>query len=171
MADWFRMTRVRALLGCAVAAALALPGAAAAKPMAQPLADQTPLGSHFKDRVFAGSARLARMSQAGTWRSYPIKNGSSVSAAISDRYANTLDPAVAQSYVDFLDSLDHGAELSQLRIFIAPADEVLAECGGQEGTLACYNSRTKLMVVPGEQTSTGPDGVTTSYVVAHEYGH
>jgi hypothetical protein len=94
-----------------------------------------------------------------------------VAAAVSDRYANTLDTHVVQSYVDFLDSLDHGPELSSLKIFIAPPDEVVSECGGQQGTLACYDSRTKVMTVPGEQTSAGPDGVTTSYVVAHEYGH
>jgi hypothetical protein len=173
MLDWSRMARLRTTraLSAAVAAALVLPAVASAKPQAQPLVDATPLGSHFKDRVLTSNARLARASLAGTWRSYPIKDGSSVSAAISDRYANTLDPKVVKSYVDFLDSLDHGPELSSLRIFIAPADEVLSECGGQSGTLACYDSRTKIMVVPGEEANTGASGVTTSYVVAHEYGH
>jgi hypothetical protein len=171
MVDWIRMGRLHTILASAATAALVLPAAAAAKPQAQPLVDRVPLGSHFKDRVFASSGRLARASLAGTWRSYPIKNGSSVSAAISNRYANTLDPQVAQSYVDFLDSLDHGSELSSLRIFVAPLDEVVAECGGQEGTLACYDSRTKMMFVPGQESDTGSSGVTTSYVVAHEYGH
>src|SRR4051812_16897039 len=165
------MPRLRMMLAFALGAALALPAAAAAKPAAQPLVDQAPLGSHFKDRVVTSSPRLARASVSGNWRSYPIKDGSTVAAAISDAYANTLDPNVAKSYVDFLDSLEHGRELSSLKIFVAPPAEVLAECGGQEGTLACYDSGTKLMVVPGEQTDTGNAGVTTSYVVAHEYGH
>src|SRR3954464_1065072 len=165
------MPRLRMMLAFALGAALALPAAAAAKPAAQPLVDQTPLGSHFKDRVVASSPRLARAAVSGNWRSYPIKDGSHVSAAISDAYANTLDPNVAKSYVDFLDSLDHGPELSRLGIFGAPPAEVLAECGGQAGTLACYDSGTKIMVVPGEQTDTDSSGVTTSYVVAHEYGH
>ena len=172
MLDWTLMARVRTLLAFALVAGLALPAAAAAaKPVAQPLVDEAPLGGWFKDRVITSGARMAQASVSGDWRSYPIKDGSSVSAAISDRYANTLDPSVAKSYVDFLDSLDHGTELSSLKIFIAPPDEVVAECGGQQGTLACYDSRTKVMTVPGEQTSAGPDGVTTSYVVAHEYGH
>src|SRR3954464_5527498 len=165
------MPRLRMMLAFALGAALALPAAAAAKPAAQPLVDQTPLGSHFKDRVVTSSPRLARAAVSGNWRSYPIKDGSHVSAAISDAYANTLDPNVAKSYVDFLDSLDHGPELSSLRIFVAPPAEVLAECGGQAGTLACYDSGTKIMVVPGEQTDADSSGVTTSYVVAHEYGH
>src|SRR4051794_6661811 len=165
------MPRLRMMLAFALGAALALPAAAAANPDAQPLVDQTPLGSHFKDRVVTSSPRLARAAVSGNWRSYPIKDGSHVSAAISDAYANTLDPTVAKSYVDFLDSLDHGPELSSLRIFVAPPAEVLAECGGQAGTLACYDSGTKIMVVPGEQTDADSSGVTTSYVVAHEYGH
>src|SRR3954469_3666935 len=129
------MPRLRMTLALALTAALALPAAAAANPDAQPLVDQAPLGSHFKDRVLTSSPRLARASVSGNWRSYPIKDGSTVAAAISDAYANTLDPNVARSYVDFLDSLDHGRELSSLRIFVAPPAEVLAECGGQAGTL------------------------------------
>jgi hypothetical protein len=172
MLDWTLMARARTLLAVVVLAALALPAVAdAAKPRARPLADAVPLGSRFKDRVITSSSRTARAAVSGKWYSYPIKDGSTVVAAISDRYANTLDTSVAQSYVDFLDSLDHGSELSSLKIFIAPPDEVVAECGGQEGTLACYDSRTQVMTVPGEQTNNGPDGVTTSYVVAHEYGH
>jgi hypothetical protein len=171
MVDCRRMPQLRAVLALALAAALALPAVAAAKRQAQPLVDHAPLGSHFKDRVLSSSARLARASLAGTWNSYPLKNGSTVSAAISDRYGNAIDTHVVQTYVDFLDSLDHGAELSSLRLFIAPPDEVTAECGGQDGTLACYDSRTKVMIVPGQESDTGTSGVTTSYVVAHEYGH
>jgi|tagenome__1003787_1003787.scaffolds.fasta_scaffold20927782_2 hypothetical protein len=154
-----------------VVAAAALPATALAKPQAQPLVDVTPLGSHFKDRVISSSSRTARAAIGGKWAPYPTKEGTTVSAAISDRYANRLSTQVAQSYVDFLDSLDHGAELSTLRIYIATPDEVLTDCGGQDGTLACYDSGTKIMVVPGEETDTGSSGVTTSYVVAHEYGH
>src|SRR4051795_6088838 len=172
MVHWIRMAQLRTTLAAVLLAVLALPAMATAKPRAQPLVDEAPLGSQFKDRVFTGSGSpVARASLAGTWRSYPIKNGSSISAAISNRYANTLDTQVVKTYVAFLDSLDHGTELSKLRIFIAPPDEVLSECGGQQGTLACYDSRTGIMVVPGQEADTGTSGVTTSYVVAHEYGH
>jgi hypothetical protein len=167
--DSIRM--LRATLVLAATAALALPASALARPQAQPLRDRAPLGGTFKDRVLTSSPRSARASEAGSWRSYSLKDGSILMAAISDRYANRLDTAVARSYIDFLDSLDHGAELASLRLFIAPADEILAECGGGEGTLACYDVRTKMMFVPGEEPDTGDSGVTASYIVAHEYGH
>jgi hypothetical protein len=170
MLDWIRMARLSSTLALALASALLLPAlAAAAEP--QPLVDQAPLGTHFKERVFTSSARTAHAAISGKWYSYPTKDGKTVVAAISDNYGNQLNTHVVQSYVDFLDSLQHGTELSRLRIYIAPPDEVLAECGGAEGTLACYDSRTQIMVVPGEEPNTGSSGVTLSYVVAHEYGH
>jgi hypothetical protein len=166
------MAAVRKTLLLAVACALLLPVAAdAAKPKLQPLVDRVPLSTKFKDRVFASNPRTARAAYGGSWYSYPIKDGKTVAAAISDRYGNQLNTNIVQTYIDFLDSLDHGPELSQLKMFIAPADEVVSECGGQEGTLACYDSRTKIMFVPGEEPNTGSSGVTLSYVMAHEYGH
>lgn len=165
------MARTRFALLLALAALAVVPASALAKPQAQPLKDVAPLGSAFKDRVLSSSARVAHAALSGSWHSYSLADGTTVSAAISDQYANTVDESVAQSYVDFLGSLDHGPELSTLKIFIAPPAEVLSECGGQEGTLACYDSQTKIMVVPGEEENTGDAGVTTSYVVAHEYGH
>src|SRR3954471_15525201 len=153
------MARLRTTLGIALAVALAAPSlAAAAQPNAQPLVAQARLGSYFKDRVITSSSPLARASRSGTWRSYPIKDGSSVSLAISDRYANILDANVAWSYVAFFDSLDQGTELSARRIFVAPPDEVVSECGGQAGTLACYDSRAPVMGVPGEEPETGGSG-------------
>ena len=161
---------MRAALAAALAV-LVLPATALARPKLEPLRDEVPLGSHFKDRVFTSSPRLARAATSGKWYSYPIKDGKTVQAAISDQYGNQLDTHVVQTYIDFLDSLDHGPELALLKVFIAPPTEVLSECGGQQGTLACYDSRTKVMYVPGEEPNTGSTGVTLSYVVAHEYGH
>jgi len=166
------MARIRTTIALALAVAVALPAAALAKPQAQPLKDETPFGTNFKDRVTSSNPRVAHASISGQWFSYPTGEGSTIAAAISDRYAQgSLNTHVVQSYVDFLASLDHGAELPLLKIYIAPPDEVLSECGGQQGTLACYDSGTKIMVVPGEEPDTGSSGVTLSYVVAHEYGH
>jgi hypothetical protein len=53
---------------------------------------------------------------------------------------------------------------------VATPDEVVAECGGADGTLACYDPTSETMVVPGEQPDDA-EGVTVSYIVAHEYGH
>lgn len=147
-----------------------LPAAALAR-TPQVLRDLPPSTSYFKDRVTSSDARVAHASVAANWRSYQAVDGTVISAAISDRYTSSLDPQVVQSYIDFLDSLPHGPELASLRVYVAPPDEVLSDCGGQPGTLACYDSGTKIMVVPGEQTDTATTGVTTSYVITHEYGH
>src|SRR6478672_13970019 len=161
----------RTTAALALVAALALPAAASAHPTPQVLRDVAPLGTSFKDRVTSSSPRVAHAALSGNWLSYSTGQGTTIDAAISDRYGDTLDRQVVQSYVDFLASLDHGPELSSLKIYIAPPEEVLSECGGEEGTLACYDSGTKIMVVPGQPTDAGDSGVTTSYVVAHEYGH
>ncbi len=145
------------------------PAVAEARP-AQPLVDAAPFGSHFKDRVLSSAKTTARAAATADFRTYPTKEGGTVAVAISDGYNGQVSGTVAQSYVDFLDSLQHGPELSALRIVIAPPTEVVTGCGGAEGTLACYDSGTQIMLVPGEQTSSS-SGVTTSYVVAHEYGH
>ena len=171
MLDSTRMARLSSILALAAAAALLVPALAAAKPLAHPLVDRVPLGSHFKDRVFSSNPRKAHAAISGKWYSYPTKDGKTVVAAISDNYGNQLNTRIVQSYVDFLDGLQHGTELSQLKIYIAPPDEVLAECGGAAGTIACYDSRIQIMFVPGEEPNTGASGVTLSYVVAHEYGH
>lgn len=167
------MTSMRAGCTAALVAAIAaaLPAAATARPTAQPLRDRAPLGSSFKDRVVTSGGRQAHISAASDWRAYAAQDGTRLTAAISHRYSNQLSTDVAQTYVNFLDSLPHGRELSSLRIYIAPPDEVVADCGGQEGTLACYDSDTKIMTVPGQEVDAGAAGVTTSYVVAHEYGH
>jgi hypothetical protein len=166
-----RLGSFRTALALALAALVALPAGASAHAQPQVLRDVAPLGSYFKDRVVTSSPRIARMALSGKWYSYPTKEGTTVVAALSDAYGSTISTHVVQSYVDFLDSLEHGPELSQLRIYVAPPDEVTAECGGQEGTLACYDSTTKIMVVPGGGPDSSQDGVTTSYVIAHEYGH
>lgn len=167
------MTRMRALRTLAIAACgcAALPAAAAAKPVAQPLRDVAPLGGQFKDKVITSSRTAAHAALATDWRAYQAQDGTTVAAAISPLYANQLSTDVPQSYVDFLDSLAHGPELASLKIYIAPPNEVVDACGGQQGVLACYDSQTQVMTVPGEAVDTGNSGVTTSYVVAHEYGH
>jgi hypothetical protein len=164
------MPAVRRALAIALAAAVVVPAAAQAQPQAQPLVDAVPFGTHFKDRVFSSAKTTAHAAASPEFVSYPTMDGALVNVAISDGYGGQLSQAVAQSYADFLDSLDHGPELAKLRLIIAPASEVVANCGGQDGTLACYDTRTSMMYVPGEQM-VSDTGVTTSYVIAHEYGH
>jgi hypothetical protein len=164
------MPLLRRALVIALAAGVLAPGAAQAQPHAQPLVDAAPFGTHFKDRVFSSAETTAHAAASPQFQTYPTADGTLVNVAISDAYGGMLSQTVAQSYADFLDSLDHGSELAKLLLVLAPPADVVANCGGAEGTLACYDSRTSTMYVPGEETSS-PTGVTTSYVIAHEYGH
>jgi hypothetical protein len=163
---------LRTTVALALTALAVLPAAALARPQAQPLVDQAPLGFSFKDRVTTSNPRVARAAADSVqWFSYTAPDGTAIPVAISPQYGGNVSPTVAQSYVDFLDSLDHGPELAKLKIYIAPPSEVQTLCGGQDGTLACYDSTTQVMAVPGEQLEVGDSGITTSYVVTHEYGH
>ena len=136
----------------------------------QPLVNVAPASTAFVDTVgHFPHARLRQMAAAPAVK-YATPDGLSVSVSFSRSY--TPDSAVASSYVAFLDSLPHGSELSALKVYIAPPDEVQTDCGGEDGTLACYDPVDQTMTVPGEQTqSNDGSGVTTSYVLAHEYGH
>lgn len=166
-----------ALLAAGAAAGLALAAttsASAATPPAQPLVDRAPAaGATFTDKVVrtpsrALKARAAQATDAAV--EYRTPSGDSVGVQLAPVYGN--DPAVAQSYVDFVDGLPHGAELGELTMRIVPSTDVPANCGATQdsGVLACYLPTQDLMIVPGDELQNA-GGVTTSYVVAHEYGH
>jgi hypothetical protein len=152
----------------ALALGLVLPAGAAAR-APEPLVDVAPTGGHVRDRVLpARDGVRARAAQAQPAKPYGTPDGQTVPVRFSRSY--TEDPAVAQSYVDFLGGIPHGSELSKLKLLLAPPDEVVRLCGGGEGVLACYDGASHEMIAPGEQTAT-VEGVSTAYVVTHEYGH
>ena len=76
----------------------------------------------------------------------------------------------AQSFVDFLASRVHGAELGKLRVFIGTAAEVNNACGGEQGVAACYVGDERRMYIPNEDPG-GGSPFTLNYVITHEYGH
>jgi hypothetical protein len=156
---------VRLLTPLALGAVFACPGVAAAR-TPQPLVKIAPLTTQFTDRVIGKGPVRAHAASAA--RAYAGPDGTSILVRFSTAY--TENPTVAQTYVDYLSSIPHGSELSKLSLFLAPPSEVQADCGGQDGTLACYDSQTHEMVVPGEQIQS-TEGVSTSYVITHEYGH
>src|SRR3954452_5267393 len=163
------MTPVRrALPLLALAAAFALPGSTmAGQRRPQPLVKVAPQTTSFADRVIdSGPAVTARA--ARTASAYQAPDGTTVQVSFDAAYRE--DPAVAQTYVDYLGGLPHGTELGKLKLLLAPPDQVTSECGGVEGVLACYDGRTHEMIVPGEPISSD-SGVSTAYVITHEYGH
>jgi hypothetical protein len=154
------------LLLLVVLAGVLVPAATAAARTPQPLVDLPPQSTSFTDRVITSARPRARA--ASVPRAYAAPDGTSVLVGFTDSY--TENPDVAQTYVNFLASLPHGTELSQINLLLATPQEVAQTCGGGDGVLACYNATTHQMVVPGEQVES-QTGVTTSYVMAHEYGH
>ena len=159
----------RAVLLLALAGAvLTLPGTAMAKlRRPQPLVVEPPQTSSFPDRVIHSPARVTARA-ASKPVAYQAPDGTTIQVAFDAAYQ--ADPAVAQSYVDYLGGLPHGSELSRLKLLLAPPATVTVDCGGVEGVLACYDGSTHQMIVPGEATAEDT-GVSTSYVVTHEYGH
>ena len=163
---------VAALAACVVSLAAAGPAHAFRRPVLAPLVDRAPSSTAFQDRVITGAVSPSARAAAadGTTRTFTTKDGTAIPITIAASF--TGDPAVAQTYADFLDGLPHGSELSQLHVTIAPAAEIAVDCGGQESDaiLACYNSGQQRMIVPGDLSETA-SGVTASYVITHEYGH
>jgi hypothetical protein len=162
---------VRPRVAFALALTALLPAAAAhATLRPQPLVNAVPASTAFVDTVGHFARARYRQAVGSPAVKYPTADGLKISVSFSNTY--TPDAAVAASYVAFLDSLPHGTELSALKVYIAPPDEVQADCGGEDGTLACYDPADQTMTVPGEEMqSDDGSGVTTSYVLAHEYGH
>lgn len=114
------------------------------------------------DRV-AGAGAVA--AQAAAVRRFVTPSGVTVRVR-----AGNAGAATVQSYVDFLDSLPHGSELGLLTLDIRAPAAVRAACGGAQGVLACYSPAANTMVVPGREIAAST-GLSTAYVIAHEYGH
>lgn len=156
----------------AAVTALLLAAPAAGAVVAQPLVDRPPVTTSFEDRVMApATARAAGRAaprEAGDALRIPAGDGATVTVAFVGGLER--DQAAARSYVAFLDSLPHGSELGRLTVALAPARRVGRLCGGGGDVLACYSPAGETMIVPGEEIGT-VDTPTTSYVVAHEYGH
>jgi len=82
-------------------------------------------------------------------------------------YISTSYPqadAVAQQWADFFGGLPHGQELSLVKVYIAPLDEVSELCSSDEA-LGCYGGQT--IVAVGDSTA----GIPPVSIAAHEYGH
>jgi hypothetical protein len=168
------MRRRRPVLGLAALSFLLIVAAPAdaGQRHAQPLVDLAPApGARVVDRVLDRTPPQLRAQVAQSAARTAVlhaMDGLPVRVTMSPAYA--ADTTVAQSYVDFLSELPHGSELGLLRMRIVAPEEIASACHANEdlGVIACYLPRNDLMVVPGEQTEAD---LTTSYVVAHEYGH
>jgi hypothetical protein len=145
--------RGRVLLALGALLAALAPAAAPATTGAPP---ELPLA-----KLLAGPPRhLAGASWAGG--TYPVPGGGTVTVFVSTTYA---DPdAVAQKWASFFGGLPHGSEISLVRVYVAPLDEVEAMCRSDQA-LGCYGAEQ--LVVVGDESA----GIAATMVAAHEYGH
>ena len=77
-----------------------------------------------------------------------------------------VDPALEQRWADFLASLIHGSELSQVTLLLSTAAQISSVCGAD--AVACYSPQGGLLYAPGEDP--GSD-LSVEAVITHEYGH
>jgi hypothetical protein len=106
--------------------------------------------------------RLRKRALISPLAPYATADNMAVYVSFSDAY--TADPAIAQSYVDFLDWLTHGPELNGLALYVLTPTEMATACGDQLAA-ACYFQNQ--LIVTGEDVG----GVPIEQALAHEYGH
>jgi hypothetical protein len=168
--------RARTAIAAAGTAALLAPAAAGAATIVplDPGAPATtgPATGPVPDRVMARRPARARASvSVGSTHAYRTADGATVEVQLSQSFAdNDTNRAGAQSFVDFLDTRVHGAELGQLKVFIGTSTEVNDACGGEQGVAACYVGDERRMYVPSTDPGDGSP-FTREYVMTHEYGH
>ena len=112
----------------------------------------------------ANTQALTRLSATAWGGRVTASSGDSVEIFISDSYPE--DPAVLQSWADYLGSLVHGSELAGVTVQLGTPFEVESVCGEQ--ALACYSPRLSTIAAPAEDI---PGVPTSRAILTHEYGH
>jgi hypothetical protein len=103
------------------------------------------------------------LSAASWWGgTYTLPDGERVELHISSRYPQA--DGVAQRWVDFFAGIPHGKELSLVKVYVAPLDEVEEMCFSSY-VIGCYGRQT--LVTMGDSSA----GVAPTSIAAHEYGH
>jgi len=113
--------------------------------------------------VLAPAAHAAVAGAEWAGGTYPLPDGEHVSVYVSTRYAEP--DVVAQRWVSFFAGLPHGSELSLMKAYVAPLDEVVEMCAGAD-VLGCYGDDQ--LVTVGDSV---PGLLSAASVAAHEYGH
>jgi hypothetical protein len=164
-------TRLRGSLSALfVLSLLALPSgsAVAAERDADPLSlgavAPRPAAGPVRDRIIEGEP-VAGASSSDHSGDYETPDGHLVRVHVSGAYA---DPqARAQELVNFLGSLLHAGEMSQLTASLMTPRKLHRTCG--RGALACYFPNAEEIVISGEDG--GIADPPREFVIAHEYGH
>jgi hypothetical protein len=119
-----------------------------------------------RSRILTGAAtrRLAFIPSDAWGGTYTTRSGSKVTIFASSQYP--VDPAANQAAADFMDTLVHGSEISKVKIYFAPSEEVAILCHSVEAD-GCYSPANAEIVTIGQDTQWS----TVEEVVTHEYGH
>jgi hypothetical protein len=96
---------------------------------------------------------------------YNTADGTAVTVFMSSAYV--ADSAVLQSTADLFYSFYHGDELSYVTIYLAPIDEVHADCQAVDAN-SCFDPSSETIYLVG---SPPPDGTPVEEIAAHEFGH
>jgi hypothetical protein len=138
------------------------------EPQAFAVPDPTELS---RDAVVEGRLSWRYRAATASGQRYPVHDsrGRTVAIAVS-AFCNavTCNAADPQQIADFLGTLVHGDEMSLLNVQVVTDGEISDQCGFGAG--ACYYPGSNAMLISGNDT-TGPDGATREFVIAHEYGH
>jgi hypothetical protein len=120
---------------------------------------------HVRSRVVTRSSRRLAAFPATAWGGvYTASSGARVTVYTSSAYP--VDQAVNQATAEFIDRLVHGKEISAVKIYFAPPDEVGILCLTREAD-GCYFPAKSEIVTIGEDTPWS----TVEEVLTHEYGH
>src|SRR6266496_2675347 len=116
-------------------------------------------------RVLPRNSRRLAFFPGDAWGgTYTTSTGSRVTVYSSGSYA--VDQSANQSVANFVDQLVHGSEISQVKIYLGPLEEVAILCNSKE-VAGCYSPATNEIMTIGEDI----DGNTVEEVLTHEYGH
>jgi hypothetical protein len=77
------------------------------------------------------------------------------------------DDSVLESVADLFDGFYHGPELADVTIYLAPEDEIHAQCQSNDSD-SCFDPSTDTIYLVGTPPS---DGTPVEEIAAHEYGH
>jgi hypothetical protein len=160
----------RRLVLCAAVVVTALTAAAVAQAKPPPslkspsLAEISRVSRPIVDTTIAAPKTLGLVPPGYWGGEYTISTGEKVSVFASNSFA--MDPALEQRWADFLGSLVHGPEISNVTVLLSTLGQIVGACGLD--AVACYSPQGNLLYTPGDDPAAD---LSAEAVITHEYGH